>query len=260
MGASGSNHTLGSHHLFNWSQENINTISYIALVIICVVFVGVLSAIYARWISWQGPSYSNNSSFQKNPLCFYFILCKLKIALFYLTYRVIKERRRSQAAIRNLLDLISENRSTQSVFTTEGIPGFTNSYPSNNNNSSNATKDFVDPDCSSSSGSGYSMNYCDWSNCDEPTTVLEDRTHLPPIEDSKFPKLPSPYKTIPVLPSIRPEGNQSMTNSLSSSKGKFKIYILCFHKKVYEKMQHFRHRPSSACSNKSDVSELWWEK
>lgn len=137
---------------------------------------------------------------------------------------MIKDKRRSQAAIRNLLDLISENRSMQSVFTTEGTPGLTPSYSGNNNTNIQA-RDLVDPDCSSSSGSGESMNYYDVVGCNRHNAVLEDRIHLPPIEDPKFPKLPSPHQTIPVLPPIRPTGPDPMTKSLNNLNGEFNIHL-----------------------------------
>jgi hypothetical protein len=130
-------------------------------------------------------------------------------------FRIIKEKRQSQAAIRNLLDLMSENRSTQSVFTEEGIPGLADSYSSNNNNPGNAPKDFVDPDCSSSSGSGYSLSYCDSTNCNQPTNLFEDRICFPPIDDAKFPKNPSPQHSVPVLPAIHPETNLPVSESLN---------------------------------------------
>jgi len=46
--SSATNKTLKSHRLFYWTQDNINTVAYITLAILCVMFIGVLSAFYAR--------------------------------------------------------------------------------------------------------------------------------------------------------------------------------------------------------------------
>jgi len=114
----------------------------------------------------------------------------------------------------------------QSVFTTEGAPGFTSSYSSNNNNSGNTfSRDLVDPDCSSSSGSWESVRYCDKVSCNRPNALLEDRIHLPPIEDPKFPKLPSPHQTMPVLPPIRQTNRDPMTKSLNNLNGNYNVKI-----------------------------------
>ena len=73
-------------------------------------------------------------------------------------------------------------------------------------NSRSSGNDFVDPDLSSSSGgSNNSLN-----SAFAPIPILEDRIHLPPMEDSKYPKLPSPHLSVPVLPPIRrPDSGES---------------------------------------------------
>ena len=42
---------------------------------------------------------------------------------------------------------------------------------------------------------------------------MEDRIHLPPIDDPKYPKLPSPHLSAPVLPPIRRPVNENRIDS-----------------------------------------------
>jgi hypothetical protein len=73
----------------------------------------------------------------------------------------------------------------------------------------------VDPDCSSSSGgSDYSDSLSFTRRNFDP--ILEDRIHLPPMDDPKCPKLPSPHLSAPVLPPIRRLTNGENKNRINS--------------------------------------------
>ncbi len=81
--------------------------------------------------------------------------------------------------------------------------------------SSNPSNHFVDPDCSSSSGgSDYSDSLSFTRRNFDP--ILEDRIHLPPMDDPKCPKLPSPHLSAPVLPPIRRLTNGENKNRINS--------------------------------------------